>query len=903
MLGFTKLFGSADERRLKKMRPTLERVNGLEEEYRGLTDSELRSKTTNFKQRLASGDSLGAMLPEAFSAVREASRRTIGLRHFDVQLIGGLMLHEGKVAEMRTGEGKTLVATLPAYLNALEGSGVHIVTVNDYLAKRDVQWMGPIYHLLGMTVSSLYHDGAYQFDPETLTEDPSFRFLRPIDRKNAYECDITYGTNHDFGFDYLRDNMAVEDIQVVQRGSHFAIVDEVDYILIDEARTPLIISGPTQESNQTYGTTARLVPRLELEQDYTVEEKQRSVNLTLEGIAKVERLLNLSNLYDPQNSLIIHYLENALRAEVIYRKDKDYVVNRGQVIIVDEFTGRLMEGRRYGDGLHQAIEAKEGVRVQQETLTYATITLQNYFRMYSKLAGMTGTAVTEAEELGAIYGLEVAVIPTHQPMVRDDLSDYIYKTSSGKWKALVREIHDRHNTGQPILVGTTSIENSEHLSTLLKRQGIAHQILNAKQHESEASIVADAGRLSALTVATNMAGRGTDIVLGGNPTTALEEALKRQGSSVVTAGPELLASVRQEIEAAWREEHDRVVELGGLFVVGTEKHEARRIDNQLRGRAGRQGDPGGSRFYAALDDDLMRRFGGERIKSIMDWAGLDEDQPIENRMVTRVIESSQSRVEGYHFELRKHLVQYDDVINTHREVIYGERRKVLQGADLRSNILTMFEREVDILFGIYVTSRELEEPNIDGLFGELRTWLTLASELQLDSLEQISIDEIRDTIIRHARDQYDLQETAIGSKEMRQVERLIMLRTIDAHWLVHLTAMENLRQGVGLHAYGQRDPLVVYRTQAHEKFQEIMANIQHDVVRMVFNATMNMNGRTRSGGRSLPQSARGQLGSTVPIKKGQYGQTAESSNRKVGRNDPCPCGSGRKYKRCHGVSV
>jgi preprotein translocase subunit SecA len=903
MLGFTKLFGSADERRLKKMRPTLERVNGLEEEYRGLTDRDLRSKTTDFKQRLASGDSLGAMLPEAFSAVREASLRTIGLRHFDVQLIGGLMLHEGKVAEMRTGEGKTLVATLPAYLNALEGNGVHIVTVNDYLAKRDVQWMGPIYHLLGMTVSSLYEDGAYQFDPEILTEDPLFRSLRPIDRKNAYECDITYGTNHDFGFDYLRDNMAVEDVQVVQRGNHFAIVDEVDYILIDEARTPLIISGPAQESNQTYGTTARLVPRLELEKDYTVEEKQRSVSLTLEGIAKVERLLNLSNLYDPQNSLLIHYLENALRAEVIYRKDKDYVVNRGQVIIVDEFTGRLMEGRRYGDGLHQAIEAKEGVRVQKETLTYATITLQNYFRMYSKLAGMTGTAVTEAEELGAIYGLEVAVIPTHQPMVRDDLSDYIYKTSSGKWKAIVREIHDRHSTGQPILVGTTSIENSEHLSTLLKRQGIAHQILNAKQHEREASIVADAGRLSALTVATNMAGRGTDIVLGGNPTTALEEALKRQGSSVVTAGPELLASVRQEIEAAWREEHNRVVELGGLFVVGTEKHEARRIDNQLRGRAGRQGDPGGSRFYAALDDDLMRRFGGERIKSIMDWAGLDEDQPIENRMVTRVIESSQSRVEGYHFELRKHLVQYDDVINTHREVIYGERRKVLQGADLRSNILTMFEREVDILFGIYMTDRELEEPNVDGLLGELRTWLTLPSALQLDSLEQIPIDEIRDTVVRHARDQYDLQETAIGSQEMRQVERLIMLRTIDAHWLVHLTAMENLRQGVGLHAYGQRDPLVVYRTQAHEKFQEIMANIQHDVVRMVFSATMNMDGRTSSGGRSLPRSARGQLGSTVPIKKVQYRQTAESSNRKVGRNDPCPCGSGRKYKRCHGVTV
>ncbi len=903
MLGFTKLFGNSDDRRLKKMRPLLERINALEEQYLRLADSELHGKTIAFKQRLLGGESLDALLPEAFSAVREASRRTIGLRHFDVQLIGGLILHQGKVAEMRTGEGKTLAATLPAYLNALEGKGVHVVTVNDYLAKRDVQWMGPIYHLLGMTVSSLYHEGAYQFAPEVLTEDPSVRSLRQIDRKIAYDCDITYGTNHDFGFDYLRDNMAVENVQVVQRGNHFAIVDEVDYILIDEARTPLIISGPAQESNQTYGMMARLVPRLQIEKDYTIEEKQRAVNLTLDGIARVERLLNLSNLYDPQNSLLIHYLENALRAEVIYRKDKDYVVNRGQVIIVDEFTGRLMEGRRYGDGLHQAIEAKEGVRVQQESLTYATITLQNYFRMYSKLAGMTGTAVTEAEELGGIYGLEVSVIPTHQPMAREDLSDHIYKTSSGKWKALVREIQERHSTGQPILVGTTSIESSEHLSMLLKRQGIVHQILNAKQHEREASIVADAGRLGALTVATNMAGRGTDIVLGGNPNAALEEALKQQGSSVATAGSDLLTSMRQEIQVGWQEEHDRVVELGGLFVVGTEKHEARRIDNQLRGRAGRQGDPGGSRFYAALDDDLMRRFGGDRIKSIMDWAGLDEGQPIENRMVTRVIESSQSRVEGYHFELRKHLVQYDDVINTHREVIYGERRKVLQGADLRLNILTMFEREVDILFEAYITNRELEEPNMDGFLGELQTWLTLPSEFHRDALEQIPLDDIRDKVINHVHGQYDIQEAAMGPEAMREVERLVMLRTIDAHWLIHLTAMENLRQGVGLHAYGQRDPLVVYRTEAHEKFQEIMANIQSDVVRMVFNATMNTNGRVAPGGRSRSRFSSGRIDSRVPVKKVQHDHATSMSNRKIGRNDPCHCGSGMKFKRCHGASA
>ena len=903
MLGLTKLFAPSGDRVAKKMRPMVESINSLEPDFQALSDEELRAVTDELKERFAEGESLDELLPEAFAAVREASRRSTGLRHFDVQLIGGAVLHEGKVAEMKTGEGKTLVATLPVYLNALAGKGVHVVTVNDYLARRDVQWMGPIYHALGLTVSSLQHEGALQYDPEERSPDPTMRSLRSVGRKEAYQADVTYGTNHDFGFDFLRDNMAVDEAQVVQRGSHYAIVDEVDYILIDEARTPLIISGPAQESTQTYSAVARLIPRLEAETDYTVEEKHKAVSLTDDGMSKMERLLNVSNLYDPENSLLVHHVENALRAHVLYRRDRDYVINGGQVIIVDEFTGRLMEGRRYGDGLHQAIEAKEGVRVQQETLTYASVTLQNYFRMYDKLAGMTGTAITESEELGGIYGLEVVLVPTHQPMVREDHQDYVYKTSAGKWQAAVREIEERHKQGQPALVGTTSIENSEYLGAMLKRRGVPHQVLNAKQHDREAAIVAQAGRVGSVTVATNMAGRGTDIILGGNPEGMLLDELRRHGKTLDTASPEELEQAKRKVDAEWQEEHGKVVALGGLFVLGTEKHEARRIDNQLRGRSGRQGDPGESVFYAALDDDLMRRFGGDRIKSVMDWAGLEEDQPLENKMVTKILESSQSRVEGYHFEIRKHLVQYDDVINTQRDVIYGERRKVLQGLDLKANVLTMVDEELTGLLDGHLAGGNSEDWDLDGLVRELRTCFPLPSELQPYELRQLEKDEIQQRVLEYAQKLYKQREEAAGEERMRQMERFVMLRTIDSHWVMHLTAMENLRQGVGLHAYGQRDPLVAYRMQAHEKFSEVMASIRHDIVRTVYLASLTAGAipSAAGGGRRSLRAVR--PSPMAAVAAGRAPQAVRPGGQKVGRNDPCHCGSGKKFKRCHGATA
>ncbi|MEE9491159.1 MAG: preprotein translocase subunit SecA, partial [Dehalococcoidia bacterium] len=664
----TSIIGDSNEKELKRLQPAVDKINALEPDFEKLSDDELRAKAAEFKSRLAKGESQDALLPEVFAAVREAARRKIGERHFDVQLMGGIVLHQGKIAEMKTGEGKTLVATLPVTLNSLAGKSVHVVTVNDYLAKRDTQWMGPIYHALGVTVACIQHEAAFLFDPGYESEDPRLQHLRPITRRQAYEADVTFGTNNEFGFDYLRDNMVVDLSQRVQRELNYAIVDEVDNILIDEARTPLIISGAAEEATQNYNTFAKLAPRLRQEEDYVIEARTRAVTLTESGVAKMERSLNLTNLYDPANYGLTHYLDNALRAHVLYKRDRDYVVKDGEVVIVDEFTGRLMFGRRYSEGLHQAIEAKEGVKIQRESITMATITFQNYFRMYEKLAGMTGTAATEAEELDKIYKLDVVVVPTNRPLVRDEYRDQIYKNEEAKFRAVVREIEQLHSEGRPVLVGTVSIERSEHLSQLLQKKGIPHEVLNAKQHEKEAGIVAQAGRVGGVTIATNMAGRGVDIILGGKPEGRPSDD--------------------------WEDEHNKVVELGGLHVVGTERHEARRIDNQLRGRAGRQGDPGSSRFYVSLEDDLMRRFGGDRVKGIMEWAGFDEDTPLEHGLVSKVIENSQVKVEAYHFDIRKHLVEYDDVVNKHREVIYEEREKILSGADLKANIQDMISDEV-----------------------------------------------------------------------------------------------------------------------------------------------------------------------------------------------------------------
>ena len=684
-----KILGDPNDKALKKLGSIRDDVNKLESAFRQLDDDGLRAKTEEFRQRLEGRETLDDLLPEAFAAVRESARRNLGQRHYDVQLIGGSALHQGKIAEMKTGEGKTLVATLAVYANALTGRGVHVVTVNDYLARRDPVWMGPVYHALGLTVGCLQHDSAFVYDPEIAGgKTPS---LRAVSREEAYLADITYGTNNEFGFDYLRDNMALSSDSRVQRELHYAIVDEVDNILIDEARTPLIISGPAEEPVQLYQNFARIVPRLDPATDYTIDDRSRAISLTQDGIAKMEDWTNTSNLYDPENFHLVQYMENALNAHVMKQRDKDYVVRDGEVVIVDEFTGRLQPGRRWSDGLHQAVEAKEGLKIQRESITYATITLQNYFRMYEKLAGMTGTAATEADEFFRIYGLEVVEVPTNQPMQRQDLSDLVYQTSDGKWKAVTDRIVEIHESEQPLLIGTTSIEDSEYLSERLRKRGVRHQVLNAKNHEGEAGIIAQAGRLGAVTVSTNMAGRGTDIVLGGADTSRDD----------------------------WLEEHDRVVDMGGLYVIGTEHHDARRIDNQLRGRAGRQGDPGCSQFYVSLEDELMLRFGGERIKAVMGWTGLEEDTPIENKLVTKSISGAQVKVEGYHFDIRKHLLEFDDVLNKQREVIYTDRHRAVGDADLRSETLEMVRKEYGRLMAQYLPGRHSDDWNAEGLIDEL----------------------------------------------------------------------------------------------------------------------------------------------------------------------------------------
>ncbi len=873
-----KLIGGSTERDLKKLMPLVDQINVLETGYTDISDQELRDRSSKFRKLLSEGCDISEILTESFAAVREAAKRTLGQRHYDAQLIGGIVLHQGKIAEMRTGEGKTLVATLPAYLNSLQAGGVHVVTVNDYLARRDTQWMGQIYNLLGVSVGVLQHDGAFLYDPNIQDKERGLNGLRNVSRKEAYNADITYGTNNEFGFDYLRDNMVIDLSQRVQRERGYAIVDEVDNILIDEARTPLIISGPAERSPKEYYKFARLVTNFSEGGDYAIDEKHRSVSLTPEGISKTEKMLSIKNLYEPSNYDLVHFIENALKARALYVKDREYVVIDGAVTIVDEFTGRLMEGRRFSEGLHQALEAKEGVTVQRESITYATITLQNYFRLYEKLSGMTGTAATEAEEFMKIYGLEVMEIPTHRPMVREDKSDLIYKNESAKFSAVINDIKERHLRRQPVLVGTTDIDKSEMLSASLKKSGIRHEVLNAKQHEREANIIAEAGRPGAVTVATNMAGRGTDIVLGGNPD-----------------------SLNMTLDQ-WEKDHESVVKSGGLHIIGTERHDARRIDNQLRGRSGRQGDAGSSRFYVALDDELMRRFGGERIKSIMDWAGFDEDSSVENKMVSRSIESAQVKVEAYHFEIRKHLVEYDDVVNTHRDVIYKERDKILTGTNHKMNIQSMIERELADIMDAYLNKIAPDNWDTVALIGELQTIFPLSTDLSdPDLIAEMTHDSIEKAILEHASYMYESIEERISSEGMRDAERQVMLRLLDTNWVQHLTAMENLRQGIGLYAYGQRDPLVMYKTEGHSKFQELQHRIQHDIVHTIFHIGMPLGNNVKSHNAKLHSRSHYRNNTKTQSDSIKTTEPVGVGARKVGRNEQCPCGSGRKYKKCHGI--
>ena len=855
----------SNEKELRRLQPLVDDISSLEPEFEKLSDAELRAKTDELKARLKDGESLDEILPEAYAAVREAAKRTIKQRHFDVQVMGGIVLHQGKIAEMKTGEGKTLVATLPLYLNALSGQGCHLVTVNDYLAKRDCHWMGPIYHALGVSVACINAQQAsgqaapsYIYDPGYESEDQKWKFLRPVTRRQAYEADITYGTNNEFGFDYLRDNMVWDLSQCVQRSLNYAIVDEVDNILIDEARTPLIISGAAEEATKKYYAFAQLVSRLGRDADYTIDERTRAVHLTEGGMTKMEKmlkhegLLKAPDLYDPSNHFLTQYMESALKAHALFKRDKDYVVKDGQVIIVDEFTGRLMFGRRYSEGLHQAIEAKERVKIQRESVTLATITFQNYFRMYLKLGGMTGTAATEAEEFHKIYKLEVLAIPTNKPLIRTEHPDQIYRDEKAKFGAVAREIKQLNDQKRPVLIGTTSIEKSEYLSDLLKRNGIPHQVLNAKNHEKEAAIIAQAGRLGTVTVATNMAGRGVDIILGG--------------------------SLEERDPAEWQEEHKKVVEAGGLHIVGTEHHEARRIDNQLRGRSGRQGDPGSSRFYASLEDEIVRRFGGDRVKGLMQWAGMDENTPIEHSFATRAMTNSQVQTEGYHFNIRKHLVEYDDVVNTHREVIYSERRKILGGADLKANITSMVRDEIQNLVVKHLSASpepEGQKSNLSGLLDDLSTIFPLPPQFRSDGLSELSAQQITEKLTDYANELYNQREQELGPENMRIAERLVMLRVTDQLWMEHLTAMEHLRQGIGLRAVGQEQPLVVYKREGHAYFEALLASIQHDVAHSIYHVGL---------AKEAPQKKK----EAVPVGK------------RVGRNDPCPCGSGKKYKHCCG---
>ena len=875
-----KIFGDANERYLKSVRLLVEEINKFEAEFEKFSAEEIKNKTAEFKKRISEGESLDQILPEAFALVREAARRTIKQRPYDVQLVGGVVLHQGKIAEMKTGEGKTLTATLPVYLNALSGNGVHVVTVNDYLSRRDTAWMGEIYDALGLAVACLNHDSSYLYDSthinkeqedtldKTRDELGSFRvvheFLRPITRREAYLADITYGTNNEFGFDYLRDNMVYGLDQKVQaKGHNFAIVDEVDSILIDEARTPLIISSPDSDSTKLYETFSKIVPYLKENEDYNIDEKLKAATLTEKGIEKVEKQLGVGNIYEEGGVRYVHHLEQALRAEVLFKLDRDYVVKNGEVIIVDEFTGRLMPGRRWSDGLHQAVEAKEGVAVQKESRTMATITFQNYFRLYKKLSGMTGTAATSAEEFHKVYNLDVIIVPPNKPFQRKDWPDRIYKTEQGKFQSIVREIKERNKKGQPVLVGTVSIEKNELLSKMLEREGVGHHILNAKNHEKEAEIIAQAGKFGAVTVATNMAGRGVDIILGGAPTDT--------------------------------QEAEKVCQAGGLHVIGTERHEARRIDNQLRGRSGRQGDPGSSQFFVSTEDDLARVFGGDRLKNVMDRLGVGEDESIENRFVSRAIEQAQAKIEGFHFDSRKYVLEYDDVMNRHRVAVYGLRDKILNRADNKELFSEYFTWFIDRLVESHT---QTEEWNTEELNETLKT-LTVSEEGAHPKLIEVAKTGDRLALKSFLSDfiskEWEKKEKELGVEQMRRLENLVLLRTIDELWVDHLEAMEYLRESVRLRAYGQRDPLVEYKIEGQRMFEELLQNVKSQAVNLIFKVSFIQQPQTVTIQEGRDNSSSGET-----VQAGEKSVPATNSEPKIGRNDPCWCNSGKKYKKCHG---
>jgi preprotein translocase subunit SecA len=1014
MLNFLARFVDSNERELKRIQPFVDQTNALEEEFQALSDEEIRQRMLDVRAEVAEEaapsepsaeelehpeaerraelrrareaadlerlrEVLDEVLPEVFAAGREISRRKLGMRHFDVQILGAVVLHQGKIAEMKTGEGKTLVAPLAAALNAMSGRGVHVVTVNDYLAKRDPQWMGPIYHGLGLSVGIIQHEAAYLYDPEYRTSEESLMHLRPVERREAYAADVTYGTNNEFGFDYLRDNMVVELSQRVQRERYFAIVDEVDNILIDEARTPLIISGQAEESADLYYRFARLVPRLkprpegaEEGGDYFVDLKDKAVSPTEEGIAKIEKLLGIENLFDADPRLARHF-EQALRAHALYKRDRDYIVKDGEIVIVDEFTGRQMPGRRWSEGLHQAIEAKEGLRVQRESVTLATITFQNYFRLYHKLAGMTGTAMTEAEEFHKIYKLEVVEIPTHRPMIREDLPDLVFRTEQGKFNALIDDIVDLREQGRPVLVGTVSVEKSERLSELLRRRGIPHQVLNAKHHEREAAIIAQAGRSGTVTISTNMAGRGTDILLGGNPAGLASEALRQRGINPADAPSEVYQAALDEARRLCAEDHERVVAAGGLHIIGTERHEARRIDNQLRGRAGRQGDPGSSRFYLSLEDDLMKRFASDRVAGLMERLGLEEDVAIESKLVSRTIESAQQRVEGYNFDTRKRVVEYDDVINKQRETIYAERDKVLRNEDLSETIRAFLDQEIRSLADRYLEGEDATAWDMDGLAAAVKTLGLSGAGTSADELWEIGG---RAAIEAHLRDLADARLAALeeehGAETWSLVERIVLLRAIDSLWVEHLTELDDMRRGIGLRGYSGEDPLNAFKKEAFALYEELRELIRHQVATTIFRVNVVREepaplaqplpgpgprapagaGATRGGvgswtpqgsgpltGTASPAAAAATAGGTQAAPGGALAagsglasghgaavpgaalrglggdpthQMMQSSidgargagrpagTPKIGRNDPCWCGSGLKYKKCHG---
>jgi preprotein translocase subunit SecA len=900
---FDKVLTLGESRKFAKFVDVKDEVNAFEPEISSLSDGELADKTEEFRKRLAEGESLDDLLPEAYACVREAANRTIGQRHFDVQVLGAIVLHKGGIAEMRTGEGKTLVATMPAYLNALTGKGVHMVTVNPYLAKRDAEWMGQIYRFLGLTVGLVQPN------------------MGPAERRPAYAADITFGTNNEFGFDYLRDNMAMRLDDCVQRGHHFAIVDEVDSILIDESRTPLIISGAAEESAKWYRTFAKLMPRIRPEEHYEVDEGKRTVAVTEAGVTRVEELLGIDNLYDQVHTPLVHYLDSALRAKELYKRDRDYIVTDGEVLIVDEFTGRTLPGRRWSDGLHQAVEAKENVRIQQENQTLATITVQNYFRLYEKLAGMTGTAKTQAAEFANVYKLDVHEVPTNRPMIRQDQPDQIYKTEDAKWKAVTDDIVERSTKGQPVLVGTISIEKSERLAGYLERRGVPHHVLNAKNHEREAIVVAQAGKLGAVTVATNMAGRGVDILLGGNPEYSARQEMSARGfdndaylldlmspeekAAYEAQYKDILAAKKQECDA----EHKEVVEVGGLYVLGTERHESRRIDNQLRGRSGRQGDPGESRFYLSLEDDLLRHFATGMITSVMDRFKLPEDMPIEAKMVSKAIERAQSQVEGQNFEIRKNVLKYDEVMNKQREIVYGERRRLLEGADMADQSLQFVADVIESTLATYANEEaHTEDWDWPGLEAAITQLYPSKLAETLDH-EKTTWEELLEKYLDEGSSYYHQREEEIGAERFRELERLVFLSILDAKWREHLYEMDHLREGIGLRAYGQRDPLVEYQREAYDTFQHMMAAIKEEFVRYMFHVQVVEQAPSPTPQRVTvshapapsPMSGDGEGdGQTAPSSH-TTGEPARSD--KVPRNAPCPCGSGKKYKKCHGMEA